>query len=101
MPTYHRVKILPWFFRMVITGEKTFEIRINDRHYKMGDCITLCEWKSKNDSTEAGYYTGREATYRIGTVINIGPVQSGYVVFSLINPKIWDKNPFKSHSIIG
>ncbi len=82
MPTYHRIKIFPCYFRRVITGEKTFEIRYNDRGYKQGDYVTLCEWKMKNGDPRTGRYTGREATYRIGTVIP--DMYGGYVVFSLL-----------------
>ena len=40
----HKVKILPKYLQAVLKGEKTFEIRKNDRGYKVGDIIELREW---------------------------------------------------------
>ena len=48
----HKLKILPQYFIPVMLGEKTFELRKNDRNYKVGDTIELCEY-------ENGEYTGR------------------------------------------
>ena len=48
----HELKILPFYFEAVALREKTFEIRINDRDYHVGDTLLLKEW-------ENGDYTGR------------------------------------------
>lgn len=37
----HRLKILPEFYQAVALGVKTFEIRKNDRNYKVGDTLEL------------------------------------------------------------
>lgn len=42
--TEHRLKILPEFYDPVVNGEKTFEVRLNDRGYQVGDVLVLCEW---------------------------------------------------------
>ena len=39
--TTHELKIYPWFFKAVVNGTKTFEIRKNDRDYKVGDVLVL------------------------------------------------------------
>lgn len=39
----HELKILPHFFAPVIRGEKTFEIRKNDRPFHKGDLLALNE----------------------------------------------------------
>ena len=36
----HYLKILEEFADAVLTGDKTFELRYNDRNYKTGDLIT-------------------------------------------------------------
>ena len=48
----HELKILPQYFKEVISGSKTFEIRKNDRNFCIGDRLVLKEW-------ENGQYTGR------------------------------------------
>lgn len=40
----HELKTLTEFFPPLIRGEKTFEIRVNDRDYKVGDVLHLREW---------------------------------------------------------
>lgn len=42
--TIHNLKILPEYYWKVETGEKTFEIRRNDRDFKVGDVICLSCW---------------------------------------------------------
>lgn len=49
----HELKIIPKWFTLVSKGIKNFEIRKNDRDYKIGDTLILKEW-------EKGRYTGRE-----------------------------------------
>ena len=39
----HELKILPQYFKDVISGEKTFEIRKNDRAFRKGDMLALNE----------------------------------------------------------
>lgn len=41
----HEVKTLPEHFQAVLSGDKTAEIRINDRDYKVEDTLILKEWK--------------------------------------------------------
>lgn len=40
----HELKILPWFYRDVAWGRKNFELRKNDRDFKIGDTVILREW---------------------------------------------------------
>lgn len=40
----HRLKCWPEFFAAIVAGTKTFEIRENDRDYKVGDALTLAEF---------------------------------------------------------
>ncbi len=37
----HDIKIFPAYFDQIISGDKTFEIRYNDRDYKIGDVLRL------------------------------------------------------------
>lgn len=40
----HHVKVLPKYFRALLLGDKNFELRKNDRNYKVGDVLVLKEW---------------------------------------------------------
>lgn len=40
----HEVKVLPQFVKPIVTGRKQFEIRYNDRDYRVGDKLILKEW---------------------------------------------------------
>ena len=45
----HLLKIIPQFYTEVSTGNKTFEIRKNDRGYQVGDTLLLCEWLPEHE----------------------------------------------------
>ena len=53
----HELKILPQYYNDVIKGIKKFELRKDDRGYKVGDFILLKEYDNK--------YTGREILLRV------------------------------------
>lgn len=59
----HDLKILPKYFKAVKTSKKKFELRKNDRDYKVGDEIHLEEWEP------AGGYTGRDIVKEITYVL--------------------------------
>ena len=40
----HNIKIAPRYFIDIKKGIKTFELRVNDRDYKVNDTLTLEEW---------------------------------------------------------
>ncbi len=62
-PTLHELKAHPQYFKKLISGEKTFEIRKNDRNFQVGDILELQEWNPDNLE-----YTGK-STKRIVTYI--------------------------------
>lgn len=63
----HQLKILPNYFEEVITGRKTFELRLNDRLFKEGDFLALNEW-DKN-----GFYTGRSCIVYVDYILDDAP----------------------------
>lgn len=71
----HQLKILPQYFQAVTVGDKSFEIRKNDRNYKVGDNIVLSEY-------EEGQYTGRNILAKI-TYITDYEQKDDYVVFGI------------------
>lgn len=61
----HVLKIEPQFFEAVIDGKKTFEVRQNDRNFRVGDYLLL---KELND-TRQRIYTGRTALLRVTYIL--------------------------------
>ena len=47
----HRIKILKPYFEAVAAGDKTFELRKDDRPYKIGDTLVLTEIGAKEVPT--------------------------------------------------
>ncbi len=43
----HHVKITPIHYEEIASGRKNFEIRFNDRNYKVGDIVELKEYLGK------------------------------------------------------
>ncbi len=58
----HELKILPQYFEEVWNENKTFEIRKDDRNYKVGDTLRLLE-------CDNGFYTGRECNRTISYIL--------------------------------
>ena len=63
----HQLKILPNYFEEIITGRKTFEIRLNDRLFKEGDFLAL------NERDKNGYYTGRSCIVYVDYILCDAP----------------------------
>ena len=71
----HHLKILPEYFEAVVSGNKCFEIRKNDRNYQKGDILRLNEYQD-------GQYTGDVHVAEI-TYITDYAQQDGYVVLGI------------------
>ncbi len=59
----HELKTYPEHFSAVISGEKTFEIRKNDRPYHKGDLLALNEFDGQ-------YYTGNSCLVFIDYILD-------------------------------
>ena len=74
---HHYIKILPEYYRAVEQKKKTFEVRYNDRDYKVYDVLHLQEWLN-------GGYTGREITANVTYILNDSNYcKDGYVIMSI------------------
>ena len=90
----HELKILPEYFEAVASGEKTFELRKDDREprFEVGHALILREWdKNKgyimpgSGSLEpTGDHTGRWVARRVTYVLRgaLG-LQPGYCILGL------------------
>lgn len=94
----HELKILPQYFKEVVNGNKTFEIRKNDRGFKVGDTLLLKEYYSecrefKHLEPSKGY-TGDEITKEVSYILEGGQygLEEGYCILGLKQDGITLKN---------
>lgn len=83
-PTIHELKILPEYFEAVVSGNKRFEIRKNDRNYQKGDILRLNEYQD-------GQYTGDVHVAEI-TYITDYAQQDGYIVLGIKGKQVTNEN---------
>lgn len=75
----HALKTIPPFFKDIVEGKKTFEIRKNDRLFKVGDRLLLQEY-----IPDPGKYTGQEWDGEITYILdNPDYCKKGYVVMGI------------------
>ena len=79
MKKNHDLKCEAEYYDKVASGEKTFEIRFNDRNFKVGDTITL-------HRSMSGVYAGQslivEITYILKDAEKYG-LKEGFVILSI------------------
>lgn len=77
----HELKTLPEYFIEVASGKKTFEVRKNDRDYKVDDILYLREY---DDST--GLYTDDYAIAKVSYILEGGAfgIDKDHVVMSIV-----------------
>lgn len=70
----HELKTLLEYFELVRTGVKNFEVRKNDRDFKVGDLLILQEY-------DGSKYTGRDQRRKICYILdNKDFCKEGYVI---------------------
>ena len=57
--TTHNIKCWPGPFQAMEAGDKTFEYRLNDRDYEVGDILNIMEWNPEANEGQ-GNFTNRE-----------------------------------------
>lgn len=74
----HKLKTETAYYQAVDRGEKLFEVRKNDRDFKVGDLLYLQE-------TVNGVYTGRELTMVVTYILPGGQfgIEEGYCVMQI------------------
>ena len=71
----HELKIKSCFFREIINCEKTFELRYNDRDYRVGDILLLREYDVD--------YTGHVALVEVTSILKEHDgLKAGFVIMS-------------------
>lgn len=66
----HIIKCWPQYFNPLETRQKTFEIRENDRDYKVGDTLVITEWDPDNQK-ETGRWEARTIIYMVQGVFGL------------------------------
>lgn len=94
---WHELKTWPEFFEEIVTGRKTFEIRLNDRGFQVGDGLWLREY------TVGVGLSGRDARFRVSymtdwkqrgdhVVLSLQPLASSLLVEEKTPPKQYGIN---------
>ena len=86
----HELKSWPQFFEFMEAGDKTFEVRRNDRQFSRGDVLHLREWVPADGAHSAvGEYTGREMRFKVTYLMRgheenrIFGLEAGYVIMGV------------------
>lgn len=74
----HDLKILPEYYEKVLSREKRFEIRKDDRNFKVSDILNLREYDGEN-------FTGRSSLYIVTYKLDGGAygLENGYCILSI------------------
>jgi len=90
----HELKTDPEVFQAVWDGLKTYEIRWNDRGFKVGDLLCLMETEYTGEEMKGDgkplVYTGREIVKAVSHILN-GPIyglKKGWCILSLESLKM-------------
>lgn len=79
---FHQLKINKKWYEEKIDGRKPWELRLNDRKFKIGDYI------GENEIDEDGKETGRFVLEKITNIIYpeevSGGLEKGYVILSTV-----------------
>lgn len=76
----HELKIYKSFADAIISGDKTFEVRHNDRGFQKGDKV---RFKVEDLSEKREDHPISEKLYEITYVLNSWGINEGFVVFSI------------------
>ena len=83
----HELKTWQQYFKAVANGTKTFELRKNDRNFKVGDTLILEEWEPGLINTDGVTakkqgYTGRKIEKKITYLLESGEfgLRKGYAI---------------------
>jgi len=77
MTKVHELKVLPEYFIAVSEGKKTFELRKDDRGFKVGDTLCLREWNGKT-------YSGRSVDCKVTYILKgFQGLEDDYVILSI------------------
>lgn len=77
----HKLKVWSEFMDDLINGNKTFELRFNDRNFQVGDILSLLEYDKKNN-----VYLNRKLVVEVTYILDnsvFDAIKEGYVVMGI------------------
>ena len=75
----HELKTLPIYFEEVIEGRKSFEVRKNDRNFKVGDMLALNEYDAEKKE-----YTGNSCLVYVDYILkDENYCKNGFVIMAI------------------
>lgn len=79
----HQLKVWPVYYKRIQSGEKSFELRKNDRDFQTGDFVSLNEWDPKTQT-----YSGNQTDVKITYVLQDPKfgLKKGFCVFGFKKP---------------
>ena len=86
----HQLKTVQPYFDDIASGNKTFEVRKNDRDFKLNDVLMLLEYDpSKADNPKSKGLTGKCITARITYILDEQEYcKEGYVILGFVPEKM-------------
>src|SRR4030042_2230834 len=87
MRKIHELKTWPISFDAILCGSKTFDIRRNDRDFRVGDTLELREYYP-----QLGEYSGKVLRCEVGFVLDGGQfgLEAGFVCMSINQVRRFD-----------
>ena len=85
----HELKTDPQVYDAVAFGGKSFELRLNDRNFKVGDTLLLRRTEYSGIEMNAGMpleFSGKESVWEVTHILH-GPIyglNSGWVIMSIV-----------------
>ena len=76
----HNLKCWPDFYKHTVDGSKKFEIRKDDRGFKPGDLLCLCEYYPEQE-----IFTGEYITVVVDYVLRLSDIPGHFPAFNNSN----------------
>ena len=97
---WHRLKVWPSYFRDIIKGIKTFEIRKDDRDFQIGDRLVLEEYL-QNEGEYTGNVIIRFIVYKFDK--HQFGLECGYCILGMAIPVLTPAQvkKYKNKNIVG
>ena len=81
----HTLKTVQPYYGRVLSGQKTFDLRLNDRDFQTGDKALLVEYDSENNT-----FSGKQSEVEITYVLReFKGIEKNYCVFGFKVIKHW------------
>lgn len=90
-PRIHYLKTYIEFFQAIKSGDKNFELRKNDRDYKVGDILVLMEY-----GPTIGFTESENIRLKVTYTLSKQPyVPKGYICMSTVKDYVHDGGGFE------